>query len=87
MLLQALIRIAGLAAESVRNLEIHHLGLFVGDDESQLPQTFVLFFFFKSLELSPSLGQGHSLDSFEMDAAPPCSPAVVIAMDNFEGNK
>lgn len=49
----------------------------------------LLFFFFskKSLELSPSLGQGHSLDSFEMDAAPPCSPAVVIAMDNFEGNK
>lgn len=75
-----------MTAESVRNLEIHHLGLFVGDNESQLPQTFVLFFF-KSLELFPSLGQGHSSDSLEMDAAPPCSPAVVIAMDNFEGNK
>lgn len=33
-----------LTAESARNLEIHHLGLFVGDNESQLPQTFILFF-------------------------------------------
>lgn len=33
-----------LTAESARNLEIHHLGLFVGDNESQLPWTLILVF-------------------------------------------
>lgn len=31
----------------------------------------ILFSFFKSLELSPSLEQGHSSDCLEVDAAPP----------------
>lgn len=56
-----------MTAESARNLEIRHLGLFVGDNESVLPQAF--FFIFESLELSPSSGQGHSSDSLEMAAA------------------
>lgn len=55
-----------------------------GDNGSQLA---LIFFFFKSVELSSSSGHGHSSDSLEMDAALSVLLQAVTAVDICEGNK
>lgn len=74
-----------LTAESDRNLEICHLGLFVGDNESKLPQA--LFFFFQKLKAFSFVRTSAFFRLSPNGCSAACSPATVTAVGTCEENK